>query len=81
MSIINGLKNRGDQDILITCVDGLNGFPQAIEIVYPKTEIQQCIIHLIRNTTNYATFKDQKKLMAGLKIVYATSDDDAALEN
>jgi len=75
------LKNRGVQDILIACVDGLNGFPPAIEAVYPKTEIQQCIIHLIQNTTNYVTFKDQKKLMAGLKIVYATSDDAAALEN
>ena len=48
LSIINGLKNRGIQDILIACVDGLNGFPQAIEAVYPETEIQQCIIHQIR---------------------------------
>ena len=58
LSIINGLKNRGVQDILIACVDGLNGFPQAIEAVYPKTEIQQCIIHQIRNTTNYVSYSD-----------------------
>lgn len=80
LSIINGLKNRGVQDILIACVDGLNGFPQAIEAVYPKTEIQQCIIHQIRNTTNYISYKDLKKLMADLKMVYAAPDEAAALE-
>ena len=80
LSIINGLKNRGIQDILITCVDGLNGFPQAIEAVYPETEIQQCIIHQIRNTTNYVSYKDLKKLMADLKLVYAAPDEAAALE-
>ena len=79
LSIINGLKNRGVQDILIACVDGLNGFPQAIEAVYPKTEIQQCIIHQIRNTTNYVSYKDLKKLMADLKMVYAAPDEAAAL--
>ena len=80
LSIINGLKNRGVQDILIACVDGLNGFPQAIEAVYPKTEIQQCIIHQIRNTTNYVSYKDLKKLMADLKMVYAAPDEAAALQ-
>ena len=80
LSIINGLKNRGVQDILIACVDGLNGFPQAIEAVYPKTEIQQCIIHQIQNTTNYVSYKDLKKLMADLKMVYAAPDEAAALE-
>ena len=80
LSIINGLKNRGVQDILIACVDGLNGFPQAIEAVYPKSEIQQCIIHQIRNTTNYVSYKDLKKLMADLKMVYAAPDEAAALE-
>lgn len=80
LSIINRLKNRGVQDILIACVDGLNGFPQAIEAVYPKTEIQQCIIHQIRNTTNYVSYKDLKKLMADLKMVYAAPDEAAALE-
>ena len=80
LSIINGLKNRGVQDILIACVDGLNGFPQAIEAVYPKTEILQCIIHQIRNTTNYVSYKDLKKLMADLKMVYAAPDEAAALE-
>ena len=58
-----GLKNRGVEDILIACVDGLNGFPQAIEAVYPKTEIQQCIIHQIRNSTKFVSYKDIKKLI------------------
>ena len=67
LSIINGLKNRGVEDILITCVDGLTGFPQAIEAVFPQTEIQQCIIHQIRNTTRYVSYKDNRKVMADLK--------------
>ena len=67
LSIMNGLKNRGVEDILITCVDGLTGFPQAIEAVYPNAEIQQCIIHQIRNSTKYVSYKDLKKLMADLK--------------
>lgn len=71
LSIMNGLKNRGVEDILIACVDGLSGFPQAIEAVYPKTEIQQCIIHQICNSTKFVSYKDIKKLMADLKLVYA----------
>ena len=79
LSIINGLKNRGVQDILIACVDGLNGFPQAIEAVYPKTEIQQCIIHQIRNTTKFVSYKELKPLMADLKRVYAAPTEEIAL--
>lgn len=81
LSIINGLKNRGVEDILITCVDGLTGFPQAIEAVFPQTEIQQCIIHQIRNTTRYVSYKDNRKVMADLKAVYAAPTEDIALEN
>ena len=73
LTVMNGLKNRGVQDILIACVDGLTGFPQAIEAIYPKTEIQQCIIHQIRNTTRYVSYKDLRELMADLKRVYALS--------
>ena len=79
LSILNGLKNRGVADILIACVDGLNGFPQAIEAVYPKTEIQQCIIHQIRNSTKFVSYKDIKKLMADLKLVYAAATEEIAL--
>ena len=58
LQILNGLKNRGVEDILITCIDGLMGFPEAISAVYPKTEIQQCVIHQIRNSTKYVSYKD-----------------------
>ena len=76
---MNGLKNRGVSDILIACVDGLNGFPQAIEAVYPKTEIQQCIIHQIRNSTKFVSYKDIKKLMFDLKRVYAAPTEETTL--
>ena len=79
LSIMNGLKNRGVEDILIACVDGLNGFPQAVEAVYPKTEIQQCIIRQIRNSTKFVSYKDIKKLMADLKPVYAAPTEETAL--
>ena len=79
LSILNGLKNRGVQDILIACVDGLSGFPQAIEAVFPETEIQQCIIHQIRNTTRFVSYKDIKPLMADLKRVYTAATEEIAL--
>lgn len=62
LSILNGLKTRGVEDILITCIDGLAGFPEAISAVYPKSEVQQCIIHQIRNSTKYVSYKDIKRL-------------------
>lgn len=61
LSVLNELKNRGVQDILITCVDNLTGFSQAITACYPQTEIQKCIIHQIRNSTRYVSYKDLKK--------------------
>lgn len=79
LSILNGLKNRGVEDILIACVDGLSGFPQAIGAVYPQTEIQQCIIHQIRNTTRFVSYKEIKSLMADLKRVYAAPTEETAL--
>lgn len=81
LSIMNSLKNRGVQDILIACVDGLTGFPQAIKAVFPQTKIQQCIIHQIRNSTKYVSYKDLKKLMADLKAVYSALDETTALAN
>lgn len=80
LSIMNGLKNRGVEDILIACVDGLTGFPQAIEAVYPQTEIQRCIIHQIGNSTKFVSYKDIKKLMADLKLVYAAPAEETALQ-
>ena len=79
LSILNGLKNRGVEDILIACVDGLSGFPQAVEAVYPQTEIQQCIIHQIRNTTRFVSCKEIKPLMADLKEVYAAPTEETTL--
>jgi|LFRM01.2.fsa_nt_gb transposase-like protein len=79
LSILNGLRNRGVEDILISCVDGLTGFPEAIEAVYPQTEIQQCVIHQIRNSTKYVSYKDIKALMADLKKVYGAVDEETAI--
>lgn len=79
LSIMNGLRNRGIEDILIACVDGLTGFSNAIEAVFPQTEIQQCVIHQIRNTTRFVSYKDIKTLMADLKRVYAAIDEQTAL--
>lgn len=80
IALVKEWQERPLQDILIACVDGLNGFPQASEAVYPETEIQQCIIHQICNTTKYVSYKDLKKLMADLKLVYAAPDEATALE-
>ena len=79
LSIMNGLKNRGVEDILIACIDGLTGFPQAIEAVFPKAEVQHCILHQIRNSTRFVSYKDIKVLMAVLKRVYAVPTEEAAL--
>jgi len=73
------LKNRGVEDILIACVNGLNGFPQAIEAIYPETEVQQYIIHQIRNSTKFVSYRDIKKLMADLKLVYIALSEQTAL--
>ena len=79
LSILNGLKNRGVRDILTACIDGLTGFPQAISAVFPETEIQHCIIHQIRNSTRFVSYKDLKALMADLKRVYTASTEEIAL--
>lgn len=77
-TVLNSLCNRGIEDIFIACTDNLCGFSTAIEAVFPKTEIQNCIIHQIRNSSKYVSYKDLKALMADLKAVYAAVDEDAA---
>ncbi|MDP0977412.1 transposase, partial [Klebsiella pneumoniae] len=72
------LKNRGLGDILVAVVDGLRGFPEAIEAVYPDAQIQTCIVHLIRNSLNLASWKDRKGLAAALKPIYQAATADAA---
>ena len=81
LSVLTELKNRGVKDILIACIDGLRGFPEAITTVFPKTEIQLCVIHQIRNTLKYVASKDQKEFMKQLKGVYSAPTEEAALEN
>ena len=79
-SVLNSLRNRGVQDIFIACTDNLTGFSNAIEAVYPKTEIQNCIIHQLRNSSKYVSYKDLKLLMADLKAVYAAVDEQTAMD-
>lgn len=81
LSKLNELKSRGVEDILIACVDGLIGFANAIEAVYPQTQIQQCIIHQIRNSTQFVSYKDIKALIADLKLVYKATTEESALLN
>ena len=78
-TVLNGLKNRGVEDIFIACTDNLTGFSSAIEAVFPKTEIQNCIIHQLRNSSKYVSYKDLKALMADLTAVYAAVDEESAL--
>lgn len=81
LSVCNDLKNRGVQDILIACMDGLKGLPDAIKAVFPNVSIQSCIIHQIRNSIKYVASKDSKEFMKDLKAIYqATSEDIAASE-
>ncbi|MGB5226033.1 MAG: IS256 family transposase [Arenicellales bacterium] len=78
LSVLTDLQNRGLEDILIACIDGLTGFPDAIGNLFPKTEIQLCIIHQIRNSMKYVASKNQKAFMADLKPVYRASSKEAA---
>ncbi len=78
LSVLTDMSHRGVQDILIACVDGLTGFPEAINSCYPNTEVQLCIIHQIRNSMKYVASKNQKTFMADLKPVYRAVSKQAA---
>jgi putative transposase len=78
LSVLTDLQNRGIKDILIACIDGLKGFPDAINNIFPKTEIQLCIIHQIRNSLKYVASKNQKEFMVDLKEVYQANSKDLA---
>lgn len=78
LSVLTDLQNRGVQDVLIACVDGLKGFPDAIASVFPKTIVQLCIIHQIRSSVRYVASKNQKEFMGDLKRVYGAVNKDAA---
>ena len=81
LSVLNDLKNRGVEDVLIFCVDGLSGFKEAIGAVYPFARIQRCIIHQLRASMRYVPYKDRRAFAADLKTIYTAVNEDAALEN
>jgi transposase-like protein len=80
LGVLNEIKNRGTEDILIVSVDGLTGFGDAIHAVFPDAEIQRCIVHQIRYSTRFVSYKDIKPFMADLKLVYQAATEDIALQ-
>lgn len=78
LSVVTELKNRGVQDILIACVDGLKGFPEAINAIFPQAQVQLCIVHMIRNSLRYVPWKDRKRIAADLRAIYTACTEDAA---
>jgi len=80
LGVLTELKQRGLEDVFIFCVDGLKGFPDAIEQVYPQSQIQLCIVHLLRNSLNFVPWKEKKEVAADLKAIYTASTEKAALE-
>ena len=81
LNILNELKSRGLKDILILCADGLKGLPEAISTAYPNTEFQRCIVHMIRNTMAYVSYKDRKELASDLKTIYKANTAEEGYEN
>ena len=79
LGMLNDLKNRGVQDVLFFCVDGLAGFKEAINAVYPNAEVQRCIIHMLRNSFKYVSYKDLKKFSSDFKAVYKAPTEESAL--
>ncbi|MDP9169254.1 MAG: IS256 family transposase [Acidobacteriota bacterium] len=78
LSVLTELRNRGVRDVYVVCVDGLKGFPQAIETIFPSAQVQLCIVHMVRASLNYATWQDRRKVVADLKPIYrATTADEA----
>jgi putative transposase len=78
LQVVTELKNRGVTDIFIACVDGLKGFPEAIESVFPQTEVQLCIVHLVRHSLNYVGWKQRKEVAADLKLIYSAATEAEA---
>ena len=76
LSVLTDLQNRGVQDVLIACVDGLSGFPEAINAVFPQTDIQLCIVHMVRNSLKYVPWKDYRAVTADLKAIYQASTEE-----
>ena len=81
LKVVTELKNRGVKDMFIACVDGLKGFPEAIESVYPETQVQLCIVHMVRNSLRFVPWKDKKAVVADLKTIYTATNAEVAKEN
>ena len=80
LSVLDNLKLRGVKDVVVVCVDGLTGFPDAIASVYPKAKVQLCIVHMIRNSLKYVSFKDRKAVCQDLKRIYTAVDENSGLK-
>ena len=78
LQVVTELKNRGLQDIFIACVDGLKGFPEAIEVVYPNTQVQLCIVHMVRNSLKFVSWKQRKEVANDLKLIYQSATAEQA---
>lgn len=81
LQILTELKNRGIEDIFIICVDGLKGLPEAIEAAYPKTQVQLCMVHLVRHSLKYVSWKERKTVAADLKLIYTAVTEEQAIQN
>jgi putative transposase len=81
LQVVTELKNRGVKEIFIACVDGLKGFPEAIEAVYPNTQIQLCIVHMVRHSLNYVSWKQRKEVATDLKTIYQAPTEEMAEKN
>jgi putative transposase len=81
LKVVTELKNRGLKDMFIACVDGLKGFPEAIESVYPETQVQLCVVHMVRNSLRFVPWKDKKAVVADLKIIYTATNAEVAKES
>lgn len=81
LNVLTDIQNRGVKDILIACIDNLKGFAEAIEAIFPRTEVQLCVVHQIRNSTRFVAWKDSRQVMKALKLVYQASSKEEAERN
>jgi transposase-like protein len=81
LSVLTDLQQRGVKDMLIACIDNLGGFEEAIGSIYPKTEVQSCIVHQVRNTIKYVSYKDSKAVIADVKLIYQAVNKELAEEH
>ena len=80
MGVLSDLKSRGVRDILFACMDGLTGFPEAVRAVFPQTVVQLCIVHMVRNSTKFVSYKDLKAICRDLKKIYGSANEEEALD-